>query len=370
MAKETGKNINISITPQTVIWTVVILTIFYGLYLLKDLVLVILMSVLIASAISPIARWFQAYRIPRIPAVVIIYAGFLIFLAAAFYFLLIPLVSETHSFVRELPNYLEQLEGWTPEAFFIDIPLFQDITGGLTVQEIISQINEALAGFAQGFLGMLLVIFGGVLNVVLIIVLSFYLAVQENGVGKFLNMITPMKFRNYIADLWRRAEVKMGLWLQGQVILAVIVAVLVYLGLTLLGIPHALLLAALAGIFELIPIFGPILAAIPAIIIAFVEGGNIMDLGPGLASALVVTGLYIVIQQFESQLIYPLVVRKVIGLSPIVVIIAIIAGFQLAGFLGLILSVPIAAILLEFMKDMQVGKRMRTISQETKSSNA
>ena len=115
--------------------------------------------------------------------------------------------------------------------------------------------------------------------------------------------------------------------MQGQVILALIIGVLVYLGLTILGVRYALLLAVLAGVFEIIPIFGPILAAIPAVLIGFIDGGASM--------ALFVIGLYTIIQQFENQLIYPLVVRKVVGVPPLLVILARGPGsFSLDAVLG------------------------------------
>ncbi len=353
-----GEQINhysISITPASVVWFFLIGLLFFTAYILRDLLLVILTSVLLAAAISPAARWFQKRKVPRIVAVLILYVGFIVSFAAAFYFLLIPLLQEFFSLVRSLPDYLETFENWLPyfesNSAFESIPLFGDFAGDLSPTKIIEEIQGMLASLSQGFVSSLFSLFGGVLNFVLIVVLSFYLSVQENGVAKFLKMVTPIKNSAYVLDLWKRAEMKIGYWMQGQLILAVIVAVLVYLCLVLLGIPHALLLAVLSGLFELIPVFGPILAAVPAIAIAVVEGGNFM--GPGLTIGLVVTGVFVIIQQFESQLIYPLVIRKVVGLSPIIVIIALIAGYQLVGFLGVILSVPVAAILLEFMKDMQ-----------------
>lgn len=123
---------------------------------------------------------------------------------------------------------------------------------------------------------------------------------------------------------------------------------LVYLGLLIFSVPNALLLAFLAAAFEIIPLFGPILASIPAIAIAFVNGG--------IPLALMVVGLYVIIQQFENQLIYPLVVKKVVGVSPIVSIVALAVGWQLAGLTGLILSVPIAAVVIELFDDFEKDK--------------
>ena len=136
--------------------------------------------------------------------------------------------------------------------------------------------------------------------------------------------------------------------MQGQLILAVIVGVLVFLGLTILGVKHALLLAVIAAVFEIIPVFGPILSAIPPIAASFADGG--------VTAALLVAGLFIIIQQFENHLIYPLVVKKIIGVPPIMVILAIIIGGKLAGFLGILLSVPIATVILEYFRDVERKK--------------
>jgi predicted PurR-regulated permease PerM len=179
-------------------------------------------------------------------------------------------------------------------------------------------------------------------------ILSFYLAVEEDGVGKFLKAITPLKHEKYVVALWQRSQRKIGLWMQGQLVLAIIIGMLVYLGLSIINVPNALLLASLAAAFEIIPLFGPILASIPAIMISFVSGG--------FSLALMVIGLYVIVHQFENQLIYPLVVKKVVGVSPIVSIIALAAGWQLAGFVGLVLSVPIAAVIIEFVDDLEKNK--------------
>ena len=166
--------------------------------------------------------------------------------------------------------------------------------------------------------------FGGIFSFILILVLSFYLAVQEKGIENFLRLITPLKYERYVLDLWQRSQHKIGLWMQGQMLLGFIVGVLVFLGLNVLGVRHALFLAVLTALLEIIPLFGPKIAAVPAVLIGFLES---VPLG------FMVLGLYVIIDQFESHLIYPLVVRKVVGISPIIVILALIIGGKLAGFL-------------------------------------
>ena len=131
--------------------------------------------------------------------------------------------------------------------------------------------------------------------------------------------------------------------MQGQILLSVIVGILVYLGLLIIGVPYALLLAVFTALAEIIPIFGSLMAGTVAIVVAYSSGG--------VALAVIVLGLFIVVNQFESNLIYPLIVKKVVGVPPLLVIVALIAGYTLAGFLGALLSVPVSAVLLEIISD-------------------
>ncbi len=311
--------------------------------------MVILAAIVIASAIEPGTRWFVTRRVPRVLSVLIIYLGIVILFVATFYFLLLPLVGESLDFLQTLPEYSTVLtQSATSTAGQVSQNIFQGFSESFSLPQIIGKINSTLANISSGFLGTINVVFGGVLSFLLIIVLSFYLAVQEDGVGKFLRIVTPATHEKYVADLWRRSKDKIGLWMQGQLLLIVIVGVLTFLGLTLIGVRHALLLSVLTALFELIPIFGAFLAATPAILIGFLDGG--------LTLALIVAGLYLIIQQFESQLIYPLVVKKVVGVPPIISILALVIGGQLAGFLGILLSVPLAAVIMEFLNDVEKRK--------------
>ena len=210
-------------------------------------------------------------------------------------------------------------------------------------------IQSVFSASSGGALQLFITFFGGIFSLVLVIVLSFYLALQDTGVDDFLRLVMPAASEDYAVDLWKRSQKKIGLWMQGQVLLSVIVGILVYLGLLIIGIPYALLLAVFTAISEIIPIFGSLLAGTAAAVVAFSQGG--------LPLALIVVGLYVVVNQFESNLIYPLIVKKVVGVPPLLVIVALIAGYTLAGFLGVLLSVPVAAVLLEFINDFDKRKR-------------
>lgn len=335
----------VAITTGTIVKIVLVLIGFYALYLTQDIFLAILTAIVVASAIEPGTRWFMRRRIPRLPAVLIIYLAAAAVFVVSIYFFLIPLISQSSILLRSFPDYAQSVSTATSTPA---TGIFGSLPDSLSLPNIIDKVNTLLTNLSTGVFGTIAVAFGGVISFGLIIVLSFYLAVQEDGVGKFLRIVTPLPQERYIVDLWRRSKEKIGLWMQGQVLLAVIVAVLVFLGLTLVGVREALLLAFLAGMFEIIPIFGAFLAATPAILVAFID--------KGLSFALIVAGLFLIIQQFESQLIYPLVVKKVVGVPPIISIVALVIGAKLAGFLGVILAVPLAAVMMELLNDFEKHK--------------
>ncbi len=338
---------NITISSGTIIKGILLVLLIAALFFLKDLVLIVMTAIVIASAIEPITKWFVSYRIPRIAAVLLVYIIIVLSLLSIFYFFVPPLLDEASNFLAFLPKYTNLFDfSGTFDGSFLSNP--ESVVQSFSLRETLSGIQSSFTNMSEGFVKSISVIFGGALSFILIIVFSFYFAVQETGIDDFLRIVTPVKQQNYILDLWKRSQLKIGRWMQGQLILALIVGVLVYIGLTVLDVRYALLLAVLAGIFELIPLFGAILAAIPGVLIAFVDGG--------VALGFLVIGLYLIIQQFENHLIYPLVVTKVVGVPPLLVILALIIGAQFAGFLGVILSVPIAAIVQEFVKDIQKEK--------------
>ena len=353
--KET--TLNVSITSGTVYKTILVLVLFYFLYTFRDLVIILLTAVVIASAIEPATRWFGRFRVPRTPAVIAVYvliAG----LFTSIFFVFVPLIVDEAVRIDQIYNVSAMLSEYISEgpALLESTAQGEEVRSSFTFREMLANLKASVTGDPEEAFRTISAIFGGVLSFILIIVMSFYLAVQERGIEEFLKIITPIKHQKYVVDLWERSQMKIGLWMQGQLLLGVLIGVLVYLGLSILGVQYALLLALLAAFAELIPIFGPILAAIPAVMISFVNGVYFAD--PGLAAGIIVALFYVIIQQFENHLIYPMVVRKVVGVSPLIVIIAIIIGVKLAGFLGVLLAVPVSAAIMEFTNDIQKEKHI------------
>ena len=342
---ESEKKIIVNITAGSFLKGMLLVLLAVFLYLVRDIAAVVLFSVVVASGVEPAARWFQKYRIPRVLAVIFVYLIAFSAMGVMFYLVVPPMFSELSNLAAAAPSYLEKpFETKAIAEFLPELPM--------SISRLLLGFAESaknlIGGISTGFFQATATIFGGAMSFALTVILSFYLAVQEKGIENFLRIVTPVKHEKYVIDLWFRSRDKIGGWLKGQILLGVLVGVLVFLGLTILRVPYALTFALLAAVFELIPVFGPIMASIPPIAVAFLQS-------PSLALSVVV--LYVIIQQFENHLIYPLVVRKAVGVPPIMTILALVIGGKLGGFFGILLSIPIMAVLFEFVADVEKKKK-------------
>ncbi len=338
--------VNIHITSGSVVKTLLFLVLFGLLWYLRDIVLMLLASVVIASAIEPGIHALMRRHFSRLLAVITVYVGIVGAFVAVLFFFIPPILNDAANFLQQLPATLStvNVSGLTHGL------LPSSVGDTLNLANVLRELSTTLGNSTGGVFSTVSAFFGGLTSFVLIVVFSFYFSVQETGVDDFLRVVTPAESQAYVLHLWKRSQHKIGKWMQGQLILGFLVGILLYLGLLILGVPHAPLLAVLAGVFELIPVFGQILAMIPAAAVGFTTGG--------VTEALLIIGLYVVVQQFEAHLIYPLVVKKVVGVPPLLVILALLVGFKLVGFLGVLLSVPIAGAIQEFVADIDKKNRL------------
>ena len=342
------KETRVLIPASSVITVLLVLLGAYVLWILRGLALLMLTAIVIASAIEPGVLFLMRHKFPRFVAVLTMYVVVFGSLFALIYFFFPPIIADAESFIASIPQYLDTLN--LPDT----VGSVGSASQAQSILAALATFQSAFSGTSEGVIRLAATFFGGIFSLVLVIVLSFYFALQDTGVEDFLRLVTPASYEDYAADLWRRAQKKIGLWMQGQILLSVIVGVLVYLGLLIMGVKYSLLLAIFTAMAEIIPIFGSLMAGAAASAVAYSQGG--------VALSLIVIGLYVVVNQFETNLIYPLIVKKVVGIPPLLVIVALIAGGTLAGFLGVVLSVPVAAIALEFISDFERRKRRASVS--------
>jgi len=177
-------------------------------------------------------------------------------------------------------------------------------------------------------------VFTGLFKTMIVLALSFYMIVKKDGAWGFVNTLVPKKYEAYAIDLIKRIQHQVGRWMLGQFILIAIIFVLEYAVLLLLQVPLAFTLAIFGGLLEVIPYIGPTVSVIPAFLIG-------LTISPLVAVGVLVA--YILIQQIENHIIIPLLMKKAVGLNPVVIILVLLIGGKLAGIAGLILAVPLTA---------------------------
>jgi len=328
--------------PTSVILKVIL--VFVGaflVYTLMDVLIIILFAIIIASALTPFVNWLDKKGLPRLLGLTALYLGFF-GLIILFLSLIIPVVSfEINQLIKDLPDFIknisssiEQAQGATTSRYF---DFFNELLN------ILDTFSQYLSTSSQSIISFVVNLFGGLISFAAIIVISFYLAYMKNGVQNFIKTVLPFKYEANVLKVWERSEKKIGKWVQGQLLLALVVGLAVYIGLSLLGVKFALLLGIFAMVLELVPNVGPVLASIPAIILGFAQGSAI---------GIWVVVLYIVVQQIENHVLVPLVLGRSLGLNPVLVIIALLVGAKLGGIPGVILAVPTAAIILEIFEEI------------------
>ncbi len=337
----------IDISASSIFRALLLVLGFVLLYLLSDVLMILLLSIVVASAVSPFVTMLQRRGIPRIFGTLALYL-LVLALGAALTSLVLPFITADVSNLTEFVSKITSQLSTSIDTVQQGAPKYFDFAS--EIQNILAVLSGYLQQFTQSGFSLAVSAFGGLFSFIAIIVISFYLSVMKNGIENFLQAVIPERYEEYIIDLWRRVEVKVGLWLQGQLLLALIVGLLVFVGLTLLKVKFALVFAILAMALEIIPVAGPVLAAIPAILMGFVQS-------PVLGLWVLI--MWVAIQQTENHVLVPLVLGKSTGLNPVVVLLAILIGWQLAHIIGAVLAVPVATIFVEILDDMARLKSSR-----------
>ncbi len=313
----------------------------YFLYLVRNVVLLVFLAVLTSVAIAPFVLRLQKIKLPRTLAVVFAYI-LLLGVSLVLLMFLVPLFfSEVKSFLSYWPEYEKYFETLLTSveqylfSFGIEFDkrqFLQSITGSVTGG--LSHIVTTTVNIFQGFIHLIGFFF-----------LSFYLSLEEKGVERFFLLLTPKVYHTQALSIASRMQGKVSQWLFGQMLLMLITFALYFIGLSFLGVPYALAIAFFGGVMEILPYIGPIIASIPAILIASITSPFL-----GISTTI----FYIVAHQIEAHIIAPQVMKHSAGISPVVLIIAILVGAELAGPVGIILSVPLTMMLSVFVDDFIV----------------
>ena len=309
------------------------------LYAALNIWIAVLLSIVISSALDPFVSWLERKRVPRIVGTLGIFILLILSLALILYTLVPIALSELHILLTNIQEFQNPAFG------------FQEFTNLInTVTESLGKLTNLLVSGSASFIDTVSRFIGGVALAASVFILSFYLTVDRDGVEKFLREAVPSGYEEKTLEVYFRTRRKIGGWLYGQIFLSLSVGTAVFFGLWFMGVKYSLVLGIMAGLLEIVPFVGPILSGATAFLIAVSES---------LSSGLYVFLLFVLIQQAESFLLIPVFMRLTTNLHPAAVLISLLVGAQLLGFIGIILAVPVAVALQEIVENWSNEKNKR-----------
>ena len=341
-----------------------VLCLVWLLFAIKHILVLLFVSILIAAALDPVVDRWEKYRIPRSVSVLICYFIGLIALIIVVSMLLPMMITQIGKFstgisasirgilvngiqdipIPFLPQDIETMILTQLNHFIEDLDLQVVL---FNVQEYSAEITQQLSGIAGNFWGFLTATFNGVFNALLVLIITFFLIVDKAAIRDFFHSLLPTRHLEYVTSKTTALQRKIGSWVRGQLLLCFAVGIVVYIGLWILSffgvdIAYKETLAVVAGLTEIIPVVGPIIGTVPAILIA---------MNTSFVFVLWVIFLYFIVQQLENNILVPVIMNHAVGLSPVVIIIVMLIGAQFFGILGVILAIPVTTSIAVFVKD-------------------
>lgn len=327
----------VEISRKTIVFSVFFIIFLYFLWIIKDLLFSLLIAFILMSALKPAVKILEAKRIPKKIAALIIYLSFIFVFVSLFSIIIPPIITESTALFKNLPAIIKTIV--SPEiASFLRL----------------ESLTQYLPNATQQVFAIVGNVFSNVFFVVTTLFFGFYFIIEGGIVKRFITKFLDDDKTTQFINVFERAEGRMSAWFWGQITLMLVVGALTFIGLNLIGMKYALALAVLAGLLEVVPNFGPILSAVPAFLI-----GLSMSYFMGFTTLV----LYIVVQQLENNLIVPWIMKRAVGLDPIVTLITLIVGGKIGGILGVLLAIPlllfVETLILEIRKDKGIMDRLR-----------
>jgi len=310
-----------------------------AIYLAREIFIALFLAIVISSALDPIVSKLEKRRIPRILSTLGVYLAGIFFIALTIY-AIIPIA------LSELNTLLGSFGKISGSVFqFIDAS-----TAISAINQTLNQVADVLLSGGTSLLDISSKFLGGLTLTASVLVLSFYLTVGRDGVERFLIAVVPSSYETHALDLYSRIRRQIGRWFAGQLILSLAMGIGVFLGLWLLGVRYSLILGIVAGLFEIVPYVGPIFSGSLGVLVAMTDSVTL-----GIYTLI----LFVVIQQIEGHVLVPAVTSWTTNLNPVTVLVSLLIGAKLFGFVGLILAVPASVLLQEIVEDWSASKEKR-----------
>ncbi len=317
----------------------------YFLFIIKDLVIWFIFALILSILFNFFIDFLEKIRIPRILATTFIYFGLFILLAVFLYKIGPLLLLEIKQLTFILPSYFQKIAPFLEKIGF-------DFSSD--IQSLLNFIKGNLGKISENVFSGLIVVFGGINALIFVFFLAFFLSLEKQFLEKLVANLAPQKYHFYLFNFLLRAKKQVSGWFICRLIGVLFVGFLSYLTLNVLEIKYALVLSIIFGVFDFIPVVGPMVAGAGIVLFVMIDS---------MPQALLVLFSFIIIQQLENNFLFPFLFKKFIDLPPVLVLIALAVGGTLWGILGAILSIPLAGIIFEIIKDYLKLKQGNQVKQ-------
>lgn len=329
----------LDISWNTIIKLSLMVLLVYIVFLIKDILVSVVFGIIISLLFNPLIDFLQKRRIPRIVGTVGVYLFVFGIIAFTIYDVAPFFVKEIQRFSQLFPQYLEAL---APPLKGLGVVPFSD------AQTFFNSVTGGVEKFSSNFFSALFAIFGGVFSTLFVMSIAIFLSLEEKAIERSVSLLFPKRYETFVLGIWEKSQKKVSAWFLSRVIGSVFVGVAVSVSLLLFSVQYPFSLGLLAGVSNFIPIVGPLFTGAMIALLVSLDSAT---------KALFVVIAFALIQLIEGNILTPLLTKKFIGISPVLVLIALAVGGKLWGIMGALLAIPLAGILAEFLRDFLAKRR-------------
>jgi predicted PurR-regulated permease PerM len=301
-----------------------------AVWLLAQPLALLALGVALGEALAPLVTWLNR-RVPRSVAILLVYLLVLLVLAGIFWIIIPPLIDQVQQANQRIPDLMNTIQNWLVSRH---VQLQPGMLNALTSQ--LGQLSSALVSLPLG-------IFSSLLDVVLVFFVSLYWLFEVPSMGRFFLSLLPADRRDRASSVAREMGQAMGGFIRGAVLDGLFIGVLTYIGLAIIDVRYPLVLSMIAGLLEFVPFVGPIIAAVPILGMALLQSPT---------KLLIALIFVIALHATEGNIVAPNVMHSQTRISPLLVLLALVAGFTIGGILGALIAIPLSATIRVFVEDV------------------
>lgn len=365
MVEKPAQEMKVSLSIDSVVKATIailgVIALAYLLFFIKQIIIIFLVALFLSAAFNPGVDKLSKYYIPRGLGIIIMYIMVLGIITIIFTSLVPIIANQVSDLAVQVRDYVQNIvSGDLENSWFIRKiqPIANQIWQNVDQAQILNsltsglrEIGSKLTSFAGNAIGAIFTIFNGIFNLILVMIITFFMIVNKQNTSEFFHSLFPRKYSNYISEKTKKISIKIGEWVRGQVLLALAMGLLTFIIFKIIGVNFALTLAMVSALAEFIPYLGPLITFSSAALIALNQSPVIL---------LWLIPAYAVIQFLEGNIMVPLIVGRSVGLNPIVVLFALLSGATIGvkiggsfalGLVGMIIAVPMANVISIFVED-------------------